>query len=305
MLRTLKITDSKLVECDGYDAAVFVYISPDENERKYLIEQLKIDEHTLSSSLDPDEPSRLEFEPEHVAMILKRPKHYAPQDEFTFKVLSAGVFLFIDRLVIVISENAPLFEGKIFNKATSLLDVLLKLIYRAISHFVEHLRAINQISGELEQQINISMGNKYLLNLFTLEKSLVYYLNAVHSNAALINRLKSSTPKIPFTQENLEFLDDISIENDQCLNQINIFSQVLASLMDARASIISNNLNIRIKALTILTIVIMLPTLVVSIFSMNVTIPLRHDSPSSFWFISFMAFMPAVIMGILWWRKKW
>jgi magnesium transporter len=98
MLRTLKITDSKLVECDGYDAAVFVYISPDESERKYLVEQLKIDEHTLSSSLDPDEPSRLEFEPEHVAMILKRPKHYAPQDEFTFKVLSAGVFVFTDRL---------------------------------------------------------------------------------------------------------------------------------------------------------------------------------------------------------------
>lgn len=305
MLRTLKILDNKLVECNGCDASVFVYITPDETERKYLVEQLKIDEHTLASSLDPDEPSRLEFEPEHIAMILKRPKHYAPQDEFLFKVLSGGVFIFTDRLIIVISEDAPLFEGKIFNKVTSILDVSLKLIYRAISHFVEHLKAINHISGELEQQINVSMENKYLLNLFTLEKSLVYYLNATHSNAALINRLKSSTPKIPFTQENLEFLDDISIENTQCLDQIGIFSQVLASLMDARASIISNNLNIRIKALTILTIVIMLPTLVVSMFSMNVAIPLRHDSPLSFWVIFFIALMSALITGILWWRKKW
>jgi magnesium transporter len=297
--------DNKLVECSGCDAAVFVYIAPDENERKYLVEQFKIDEHTLSSSLDPDEPSRLEFEPEHIAMILKRPKHYAPQDEFLFRVLSAGVFIFSDRLVIVLSEDAPLFEGKIFNKVTSILDISLKLIYRAISHFVEHLRAIHHISGELEQQINISMENKYLLNLFTLEKSLVYYLNAVHSNAALINRLKSCTPKMGFTQENLEFLDDISIENTQCLNQIEIFSQVLASLMDARASIISNNLNIRIKALTILTIVIMLPTLVVSIFSMNVTLPLKYDDYLSFWIIAFLAFMSAAITGILWWRKKW
>jgi magnesium transporter len=305
MLRTLKISDNKLNECSGYDASVLVYVAPDENERRYLVEQLKIDEHTLASSLDPDEPSRLEFEPEHIAMILKRPKHYAAQDEFAFKVLSAGTFLFADRLVIVIAEDAPLFEGKIFNRVTSILDVSLKLIYRAISNFVEHLKVINHISGELEQQINVSMGNKYLLNLFTLEKSLVYYLNAVHSNSALINRLKSSSPKIPFTQENLEFLDDISIENTQCLNQIEIFSQVLASLMDARASIISNNLNIRIKALTILTIVIMLPTLVVSIFSMNVTIPLRHDSPLSFWVIFFVALMSALITGILWWRKKW
>jgi len=304
MLRTLRILDGKLAECDGYNASVFVYIAPDESERRYLIEQLRIDEHTLSSSLDPDEPGRLEFEPEHAAMILKRPKRYAPQDEFNFKVLSAGVFLFADRLIIVISEDAPMFEGKVFNKVTSILDLSLKLIYGAISHFVEHLRAINRISAELEQQINISMENKYLLNLFALEKSLVYYLNAVHSNAALINRLKSSAPRIPFTQENLEFLDDISIENTQCLSQIDIFSQVLASLMDARASIISNNLNIRIKALTILTITIMLPTLIVSIFSMNVRIPLA-SSYHAFWIIFIMAVSSASVIGLLWWRKKW
>jgi len=144
-----------------------------------------------------------------------------------------------------------------------------------------------------------------LLNLFTLEKSLVYYLNAVHSNAAVINKLKSSAGKIGFTQENIEFLDDISIENTQCLSQIEIFSQVLSSLMDARASIISNNLNIRIKALTILTICIMLPTLIVSIFSMNVTIPLKYDEPISFWVIFILAFMSSVVTGLLWWRKKW
>ncbi len=304
MLRTLRILDGRLVECSGYDASIFVYAAPDENEHKYLVEQLKIDEHTLSSSLDPDEPGRLEFEPEHVAMILKRPKRYAPQDEFTFKVLSAGMFLFADRLVIVISDDTTLFEGKVFNKVTSILDVTLKLVYGAISHFVEHLRAINRISAELEQQINISMENKYLLNLFALEKSLVYYLNAVHSNAGLINRLKSSVPKIPFTQENMEFLDDISIENTQCLNQIDIFSQVLASLMDARASIISNNLNIRIKALTILTITIMLPTLIVSIFSMNVRIPLAPFH-HAFWIIFILAALSSLLVALLWWRKKW
>jgi magnesium transporter len=305
MLRTLQILDGKLIECDGYNATVFVYVSPDESERKYLVDQLKIDEHTLSSSLDPDEPSRLEFEPEHIAMIFKRPKHYAAQDEFLFKVLSAGVFIFTNRLVIVLSEDTPLFDGKIFNKITSTLDISLKLIYRAILHFVEHLRAINRISSELEQEINISMENKYLLNMFTLEKSLVYYLNAVHSNAGLISRLKTYTAKIGFTQENLEFLDDISIENNQCLGQTEIYSQVLSGLMDARASIISNNLNIRIKALTIMTIAIMLPTLIVSVFSMNVKIPLKYDEPYSFWVIFFLAFMSTIITGLLWWRKKW
>ncbi|MFA6176990.1 MAG: magnesium transporter CorA family protein [Phycisphaerae bacterium] len=304
MLKTMKLSDGKLVECVNGDAIVFVYTAPDENERKYLVEHLKIDEHTLNSSLDPDEPSLLEFEPEHIAIIYKRPRHYAAQDEYLFKAHSAGLFIFSNRLVIVLSEETYLFEGKIFNKITSIQDIVLKLIYRSISHFVEHLKGINQISNELEQHINVSMENKYLLNLFTLEKSLVYYLNAVHSNAAIINKLKSSASKIGFTQENIEFLDDISIENTQCLSQIEIFSQVLSSLMDARASIISNNLNIRIKALTILTICIMLPTLVVSLFSMNVRIPLS-EYHGAFWIIFGLACITSALVGMLWWRKKW
>ncbi|HBG28301.1 MAG: divalent metal ion transporter [Planctomycetes bacterium GWF2_41_51] len=305
MLRTLQIVENKLVESNGYNANIFVYIAPSETERKYLVDNLKIDEHTLSSTLDPDEPSRLEFEPEHTAMIFKRPRHYAPQDEFLFKALSVGMFIFSDRLVIVLADDMPLFDGKIFNKVTSLQDITLKLIFRAILHFVEHLRGINRISNELEQQVNVAMENKYLLNMFTLEKSLVYYLNAIHSNAVLISRLKTYSAKIGFTTDNLEFLDDMSIENNQCLAQTEIFSQVLSSMMDARASIISNNLNIRIKALTVLTIVIMLPTLVVSIFSMNVILPLEHDNPTSFWIIGCLALLSSVIVGLLWWRRKW
>lgn len=304
MLRTLQLVDNKLVESDGYSANIYIYVSPDEQERKYLIENLKIDEHTLSSSLDPDEPSRLEFEPEHLAMIFKRPKHYAPQDEFLFKVLSVGVFIFAERIVIVLADDVPLFDGKVFNKVTSFQELALKLIFRSTMHFIEHLRGINRISNELEQYVNVSMENKYLLNMFTLEKSLVYYLNAIHFNAVLINKLKTYASKIGLNQENVEFLDDLSIENSQCLAQTEIFSQVLSSMMDARASIISNNLNIRIKALTILTIAIMLPTLVVSIFSMNVKIPLE-DHPHAFWMIAFLAFMSSAVLALLWWRKKW
>ncbi len=304
MLRQLNITDGKLIESPNGSGQVCVYITPDEAERKYLVDQLKIDEHTLNSSLDPDEVSRLEFEPDHIAMIFKRPKRYAAIDNFLFRVGSAGVFMFKDRLVIVIAEDAPIFEGRPFTRIQSIQDVFLRLIYRAISHFVEHLRGINQISNELEQQINAAMENKYLLNLFSLEKSLVYYLDAIHSNNAVIEKLKYSAAKIGFSQENVEFLEDIQIENNQCLRQTEIYSQVLASMMDARASIISNNLNIRIKTLTLITIAIMLPTLVVSIFSMNVRIPIAWYV-DAFWAITGLAAASSALVGILWWRKKW
>jgi magnesium transporter len=137
-----------------------------------------------------------------------------------------------------------------------------------------------------------------------LEKSLVYYLNAVNSNGALIEKLKNNAAKIGFSPDNIDFLDDIMIENNQCRIQTEIYSQVLASLMDARASIVSNNLNIRIKALTLITIAIMLPTFVVSLFSMNVRIPLAWFE-HAFWVISALAGFSALTVGLLWWRKKW
>jgi len=304
MLTQLYIKDGKLTETGGGEAPVWVYIAPDEAERKYLVEQLKIDEHTLSSALDPDELSRLEFEPEHAAIIFKRPKRYTAEDNFLFRILSTGVFLFKDRLIIVRADEAPLFEGKPFIKIQSVQDVFLKLIYRAISHFVEHLRGINLISTELEQQINLATENKYLLNLFTLEKSLVYYLSAINSNGVLIEKLRNAASKMGFSPESVEFLDDILIENNQCRGQTEIYSQVLSSLMDARASIISNNLNVRIKALTIITIGIMLPTLIVSVFSMNVRIPLEPYH-HAFWIITGLAAISVAVIAVLWRKYHW
>jgi magnesium transporter len=304
MLTQLYIKDGRLTETGEGEAPVWVYTAPDEAERRFLVDQLKIDEHTLNSALDPDELSRLEFEPEHAAIIFKRPKHYTAQDNFLFRVVSTGVFLFKDRLIIVRADEASLFEGRPFIKMQTVQDVFLKLVYRAISHFVEHLRGINLISTELEQQINTAMENKYLLNLFTLEKSLVYYLSAINSNGVLFERLRNAAAKMGFSPENIEFLDDILIENSQCRGQTDIYTQVLAGLMDARASIISNNLNVRIKALTIITIVIMLPTLVVSIFSMNVHIPMQLN-PHAFWIIMGISAACAAVVGILWRKQRW
>jgi magnesium transporter len=304
MLRQMYISDNgKLLDDNKAATLLYIYTDPVEEEKKVLVEQFKIDEHTLNSSLDPDELSRLEFEPEHIALIFKRPKHYAAEDNFLFRVVSVGVFIFKDKLIIVTKEEAPLFEGKPFLKVQSIQDIVLRMINRSIFHFLEHLRAINMLTGEIEQLINTSMENKYLLNLFTLEKSLVYYLNAINSNAVLIEKLKNSSAKMGVSPENLEFLDDLTIDNSQCREQANIYSQVLSGLMDARASIVANNLNIRIKMLTILTIAIMLPTLVVSFFSMNVEMPFDNNHPLAFWGIT--ALVVCLTFGFVFvWRKK-
>jgi len=303
MLKQYRIDGGKVVEAEASAAQIDVFINPDDEEKRRLVGVFKIDEHTLNSALDPDEISRLEYEPDHVALIFKRPKNYSSKDHFLFKVASVGVFIFKERLVVVMTDDIPLFSGKLFSRVNSLLDVALRLVGRTITHFMEHLKVVNMITDSLEQKINTSMENKYLLNLFTLEKSLVYYLSAINNNAMLIGKLKTNAAKLGMTQENVELLDDIIVENEQCIKQAEIYSNILASLMDARASIVGNNLNVLMKTLNVITIALMMPTLVVSIFSMNVAMPFSQQHMASFWVVMLLAVL-SVFVFMWFWRRK-
>lgn len=304
MFKRFEIENGGVVPTEREDSRILVFISPDKNEIDFLTENFQLDEHTVNSAFDPDELSRLEFEKNHFAVIFKRPRNFSSEGQFLFKVSSMGIFVFKERMIILISEDVPLFDGKSAYEVNSLLDVLLKIIYRSISHFLQHLRVINMVSDELEQKVNSSMENKFLLHMFSLEKSLVYYLNAIHSNAVLIEKLKNSAARIGFTVPNQESLDDIWIENNQCLKQTEIYSNIISSLTGARASIVSNNLNSLMKTLNILTVAIMVPTFVVSVFSMNVKIPLQ-DNPAAFILVMVLSVL-ALASSLMFFRyKKW
>lgn len=305
MLRKYQIADGRIAETAMDNAPVLVYVNPDDVEKNYLVNTLLLDEHTMISALDPDELGRLEFETNHIAVIFKKPRRYSSSDNFLFKVSSVGFFLFADRLVLVVPEDF-LFEGRIFMRIRSIQDVFFKVIFSFIRHFEEHLLIIHRISDELEVEINQSMSNKSLINMFNLEKSLVYYLNAITSNGKTIEKLKMNAVRIGFPQEAGEFLEDVIIENAQCHEQANTYSQVLSSLMDARASIVSNNLNIRIKMLTILSLCIMLPTLIVSLFSMNMPLPLPcQGTLIPFWTVLGLAGFSILIILLAWRYRKW
>lgn len=301
MKQTYEIADRHVAACADGQGRIVVYSNPDDQERRFLVDELQIDDHTLASALDPDELSRVEFEPEYIALIYKRPKNYSSSHQLVFGVSSIGVFLFPDRLRIVTPEEAPVFETPLRQRVSSLPSVVLRLISRAVSHFREHLRAINMVSDELQGEINRSMENKQLIAMFSLEKSLVYYLSALHSNAALLEKLRLNASKIGFTSEDLEMLDDLVIDNNQCARQAEISSNILASMMDARASIVANNINTLMKRLNVITIAIMVPTLVVSAFSMNVPIPFAEER-WMFFVIHIMAILSAMGFLYLWKR---
>jgi magnesium transporter len=299
MHKSFAIGGGRITEEAETQGHILVFCNPDENERHLLVEQMNIDAHNLQSSVDPDEIARLEVEPDHVAMIFKRPKNYSEEDQLVFKVSSMGIFWSPKRLIVVVPEDYSVFEGRPFQKIASIQDVVLRLLQQTILHYLGHLRTINMISDSLEQKVNRAMENRYLLNLFALEKGLTYYVSSIHSNMAVIEKLRALAPKISLSEEQIELLDDLIIENQQCFKQAEISSSIFASLMDARASIVNNNLNVFIMLQNIITIAIMVPTFVVSIYGMNVPLPFA-GIPHAFWIVMGMSGAALAIFMTIW-----
>ena len=162
MLKCYDLNDGRVIRCpEGQPGMIQVYSCPTDEERYYLIEQCGIDEHTLNSALDEDEISRVEYESNHVAVIMKRPRDIEVERRMAFCVSSLGAFLFRDKIIVVQSEQTSLFKhGRMPLRGNSVAGVLLRLLYHATQHFLQHLRLIHNISDEIEKKIEYAVTNK-------------------------------------------------------------------------------------------------------------------------------------------------
>ncbi|HEY5813074.1 MAG TPA: hypothetical protein VIT23_10540, partial [Terrimicrobiaceae bacterium] len=108
-----RLEAGRLVLCEPGEAQIIVFISPTIDDEADLQEHYNIDYHTLQSSLDPDELSRLEIDSDHAALIFKRPRSFCAGDNFLLKLTSTGVFVYHNFLLIVMADDSPIFEGRV------------------------------------------------------------------------------------------------------------------------------------------------------------------------------------------------
>ncbi len=239
------------------EPALTCYSCPDAGERAELV-AAGVGEHDLASALDPDELGRFETEDDHAVFIMKTPRNYSTEDDYLFRVTSYGLFLFKDRLIMVSPfDEHDIIDQRPLAKVRSRAELLLKIMSATVAHFFGHLKVINMISDSLEEKVNSSMENQHLLSMFSVGKSLIYILNGINSNTAVLERLRNQAAKLALSEEERELLDDICIENAQCSKQAEIYAEILTGLTDARGNIVNNNLNILIKRLTIVSVVFM------------------------------------------------
>lgn len=301
MLQKYDFLNGALTETSGSNCRVWVYVNPDNDEKEFIEKEYNIDRHNVDSATDPDEISRIEFEDDNIFIIWKRPKNYLSSDNFLFGVSSIGLFLFKDKLVVVLPEDVSLFDQKHSPQFSSLMDIIIKFLYNSIRHYLDHIKAMKIISREIQIKLNASMENEYLIQMFNLSESLIYYINAISSNLTVLIKLrnyfdKHSGEAFPGNDERFEQLEDIIIENNQCLKQAEIYSSVLSGLMDARGNIINNNMNVLIKNLTMINIIFLPLNLIAGIGGMSEYSMMTGGVD---WRISYGIFFAA--MGVLGW----
>ena len=161
-------------------------------------------------------------------------------------------------------------QGRIKGVNTDLKTrFLLLLLLRISQRYLIYLRQIDRISSRTEQRLHKSMQNKELIQMLGLEKSLVYFSTSLKTDEITLNKIMRGKA-IKLYDEDQDLLDDVLIEIHQAIEMCNIYSNILSGTMDAFASVISNNLNIVMKVLTVITIVMAIPNIIFSFYGMNV-----------------------------------
>ena len=163
--------------------------------------------------------------------------------------------------------------------------------------FLRNLKVLNRHTSAIERELQRSVRNTELVQLLTIEKSLVYFTTSLKSNELVLEKLLKSR-LIRFKEDEMELLEDVEIDNRQAIAMANIYSDILAGMMDAFASVISNNLNIVMKRLTVISIVLMIPTFIVSVFGMNVPLP-WHETSNALLYIGGLCGASALLGAIL------
>ena len=294
MISSFTLSHGALQRVERLDAEVMLFSNPDAAERDLLRSHFKVDEHALASALDPDEVSRIEFHPDHLFLIWKRPENYSGGGSLAFEVSSCGLLFAPGQLLVIATDDTPLHGLGTRQPLTTPLDVLLDLLFNNIHHYLGHLKVIKLVARELQQKFNASMQNQHLVQMFNLSESLIYYINALHSNGAVLTRLRNHAEKQHFGSEAIGLIDDLIIENNQCYKQAEIYSTVFSGLIDARGNLMNNSMNNLLRKLTLINVVFLPLNLIASIGGMSEFSMMTAGTP---WWISYPLFLAVMLLG--------
>lgn len=282
-------------------------IDPTPEEIKQL-QAWGIEPELITYSLDLDEMARVERDEGYTLILLRIPYLQGVDQDIPYITIPMGIIIkdnFIATLCRYPNDISHILtNGKYrgFKTAKRYRFVLYVLLETATRYLV-YLRDINRAVDNVEDQLQKSTRNHELLELLKYQKCLVYFTTALHSNEVMMERLQRMKMFNQY-EEDEELLEDVLTENQQAIQTTNIETEILSSMMDAFASIISNNLNVVMKALAALTIIINMPTIVASFYGMNVALP-GEEHPLAFMTVFGIALSMTLIAAYIFYKLDW
>ena len=248
---------------------------PTPEEITRLKSEFNVPEDIIRDILDADERPRFEYDDDWSLILLRIPVQ-STTNGIPFYTVPLGVFMTEHYTITICSEpnevlsaDQPSLYRETQINAGDMLDFVFRLFLRSGTIYLNYLKQINQQSSQVEQELQKSARNQDLHRLLKIEKCLVYFITSLKANENVLTRIRNSNKK-SMTEINEDLLEDAFIENKQALDMAQIYSDIQSDMKESFSSFISNNLNVAMKRLTSISIGLMIPTLVASMYGMNV-----------------------------------
>jgi magnesium transporter len=277
MLKILEFTDNgpRKIESINHNSWVHA-ISPGDDDLSQL-QELGIPSELLIHVLDFDERSRVAKRGDIIFIVIHFPYQQEIETEIPYATAPISIILLPDYIVTIESRDIDLYEKLIKNQPEEIslhemTHFLLNIVLQAASDYLIYLSNINREVDSVEDKLQRSLRNQEVLELLNYQKSLVYFSTSLNSIEIMVDKLLKGD-YLQFSPEDRVSAEDALIEIRQAVYHVDIAQNILTQMMDAFASIVSNNLNTVMKFLAAITIVISIPTLIASLYGMNVSLP--------------------------------
>lgn len=281
-------------------------INPTEEELNYLQDTLNILPNFLRDPLDEEERPRIDIEDDQKLIIVDIPIVYDSEEELRFETIPLGILVLDEHILTICLKESPIIEDFKNRRIRDMYTFMktrftLQILHSIATAYLKDLRHIDKKTEAIEKNLHKSTGNEEVFKQLELEKGLVFFRTSLKSNEIVMEKLLR-WKHLRMYEEDQDLLEDVIIENKQAIEMANIYSSILNSMMNAFASIISNNLNIVMKFLTAMTIVLSMPTMIYSFFGINVPVPWQYN-PMGALYVTIISVVIAILTAI-WLIKK-
>jgi magnesium transporter len=307
MLTIYKTTEQGVAELESVANGSWIKVIDPTAEEIQQLANWGVDADYINYSLDLDEMPRIERDDEYTFILIRIP-HRQPDHDIPYTTIPLGILIKGNMVVTICRYEKDMFKvlanGKYrLLKTGKRYRFALYIFLETATRYLTHLREINRITESIEDRLQKSTRNSEVLELLKFQKSLTYFATALRSNEVMMERVQRMQI-FNYYDDDQELLEDVLTENQQAIQMTSINTEILSSMMDAFASIISNNLNGVMKALAAITIIINVPAVVAAFFGMNVMLP-GENHPLAFLIVFGLALSLTAIAIFIFYKRDW